>query len=176
MSLFLCSFGYGGVTSFVAMWTQKSGLSPKGLFFTVFSLTVLCMRPFVGRFADRVGPRRVILPLLGLVAVSFAVLSVATTRTLLALSAVLFGASFGNVYPVYVAHVTRHIDPARRGAAFGAILAAFDTGIGTGSVVLGAVIGRAGFPAAYGTAAVLAAFSIPAFVLLERHLPDPHAS
>ena len=28
MSLFLCSFGYGGVTSFVAMWTEKSGLSP----------------------------------------------------------------------------------------------------------------------------------------------------
>jgi MFS family permease len=174
MSLFLCSFGYGGVTSFVAMWTQRSGLSPKGLFFTVFSLTVLCMRPFVGRFADRVGPRRVILPLLGLVAVSFAVLSVATTRPLLAVSAVLFGASFGNVYPVYVAHVTRHIGPARRGAAFGAILAAFDMGIGTGSVVLGAVIGHAGFPAAYGTAAVLAAFSIPAFVLLEkRHLGPP---
>jgi len=176
MSLFLCSFGYGGVTSFVAMWTQKSGLSPRGLFFTVFSLTVLCLRPFVGRFADRVGPRRVILPLLGLVAVSFAVLSVATTQTLLAASAVLFGASFGNVYPVYVAHVTRHIDPARRGAAFGAILAAFDTGIGTGSVALGAVIGRAGFPAAYGTAAVLAAFSIPAFVLLEKHLPGPRAT
>ncbi|HSB64839.1 MAG TPA: MFS transporter [Thermoanaerobaculia bacterium] len=168
MSLFLCSFGYGGVTSFVAMWTERSGISPKGLFFTVFSLTVLCLRPFVGRFADRVGPRRVILPLLGLVSVSFAVLSAATSGTLLAVSAVLFGVSFGNVYPVYVAHVTRHVDSARRGAAFGAILAAFDTGIGTGSVALGAVIGSAGFPAAYGTAAVLAAFSIPAFVLLER--------
>jgi MFS family permease len=168
LSLFLCSFGYGGVTSFVAMWTEASGLSPKGLFFTVFSLTVLCLRPFVGRFADRVGPRRVILPLLGLVAVSFAVLSVATTRALLATSAVLFGVSFGNVYPVYVAHVTRHIDPARRGAAFGAILASFDTGIGTGSVVLGAVIGSAGYPAAYGVAAAVAVFSIPAFVLLER--------
>ncbi len=168
MSLFLCSFGYGGVTSFVAMWTEASGLSPKGLFFTVFSLTVLCLRPFIGRFADRVGPRRVILPLLGLVAVSFAVLAVSTTRALLSVSAVLFGVSFGNVYPVYVAHVTRHVDPARRGAAFGAILAAFDTGIGTGSVALGAVIGRKGFPTAYATAAVVAAFSIPAFVLLEK--------
>lgn len=168
MSLFLCSFGYGGVTSFVAMWTEKNDLSPRGLFFTVFSLTVLFVRPFLGRFADRVGPHRVILPLLGLVAAAFTILAVATTRPLLVVSAVLFGAGFGNVYPVYVAHVTRHVDPARRGAAFGAILAAFDTGIGTGSVALGAVIGSAGFPAAYGLAALLAALSIPAFVLLER--------
>jgi MFS family permease len=168
MSLFLCSFGYGGVTSFVAMWTEKNGLSPRGLFFTAFSLTVLFVRPFLGRFADRVGPRRVILPLLGLVAAAFTILAVATTRPLLVVSAMLFGAGFGNVYPVYVAHVTRHVDPARRGAAFGAILAAFDTGIGTGSVALGAVIQHHGFQAAYGTAALLAALSIPAFVLLER--------
>ena len=68
-------------------------------------------------------------------------------------------------------HGRRRIDRVHeivREVSIGAILAAFDTGIGTGSVALGAVIGGAGFPAAYGTAAVLAAFSIPAFVLLER--------
>ena len=58
LALFLCSFGYGGVTSFVAMWTEKNGIAPRGLFFTVFSLTVLVLRPFLGRFADRTGPRR----------------------------------------------------------------------------------------------------------------------
>jgi MFS family permease len=168
MSLFLCSFGYGGVTSFVAMWTEKNGLSPRGLFFTVFSLTVLLLRPVLGRFADRVGPGRVVAPLLAFVVAAFLVLAFATTGPLLALSAVLFGVGFGNVYPVYVAHVTRHIDSARRGAAFGAILAAFDTGIGTGSIALGAVIQHRGYAAAYGTAAVLAALSIPAFLLLER--------
>ena len=174
LALFLCSFGYGGVTSFVAMWTQKNGLAPRGLFFVVFSLTVLVLRPFVGRQADRIGPRRFLPPLLGLTAVSFAVLAAATTRPLVALSAFLFGAGFGNVYPVFAAHVTRHVAPERRGAAFGAILAAFDVGIGTGSISLGAVIGRAGFPAAYGTAAVLALFSVPAFLLLDRRaFPAP---
>ena len=168
LALFLCSFGYGGVTSFVAMWTEKNGLSPRGLFFTVFSLTVLVLRPLLGRFADRAGPRRVMLPLLSLTALSFALLAVATTRPLLALSAFLFGAGFGNVYPVFAAHVTRHVAPERRGAAFGAILAAFDIGIGTGSIALGALIGRAGFPVAYGCAAALAVLSVPAFVLLDR--------
>jgi len=114
-------------------------------------------------------------PLLGLTAAAFALLAVATTRPLLALAALLFGAGFGNVYPVFAAHVTRHVREERRGAAFGAILAAFDVGIGTGSIALGAVIGRAGFPAAYGTAAVLAAVSLPAFFLLERFLSAPES-
>ena len=173
LALFLCSFGYGGVTSFVAMWTERNAIAPKGLFFTVFSLTVLVLRPLVGRQADRTGPRRVFPPLLGLTAVSFALLAVATTRPLLALAAFLFGAGFGNVYPVFAAHVTRHVAPERRGAAFGAILAAFDTGMGTGSIVLGAIIGRAGFPAAYGMAAAVAVLSIPAFLLLDRRAFPP---
>jgi predicted MFS family arabinose efflux permease len=169
LALFLCSFGYGGVTSFVAMWTEKNGISPRGLFFTVFSLTVLVLRPLLGRHADRTGPRRILLPLLGLTAAALALLAVATTRPLLALAAFLFGAGFGNVYPVFAAHVTRDVPQERRGAAFGAILAAFDIGIGTGSIALGTIIGRAGYPAAYGTAACLAALSLPAFLLLDRH-------
>ncbi|HEX7613889.1 MAG TPA: MFS transporter [Thermoanaerobaculia bacterium] len=173
LALFLCSFGYGGVTSFVAMWTEKNGVAPRGLFFTVFSLTVLVLRPFLGRYADRTGPRRVLVPLLGITALAFALLAVATTGPLLALAAVLFGAGFGNVYPVFAAHVTRHVREERRGAAFGAILAAFDVGIGTGSIALGAVIGRAGFPAAYGTAAALAVLSVPAFLLLDRRAFPP---
>jgi MFS family permease len=176
LALFLCSFGYGGVTSFVAMWTEKNGLAPRGLFFTVFSLTVLVLRPLLGRHADRTGPRRVLLPLLALTAAAFALLAVATTRPLLALAAFLFGAGFGNVYPVFAAHVTRYVPPERRGAAFGAILAAFDIGIGTGSIALGAIIGRFGFPTAYGTAAALAALSIPAFLLLDRRSFPPESA
>ncbi len=174
LALFLCSFGYGGVTSFVAMWTEKNGLSPRGLFFTVFSLTVLVTRPLFGRFADRIGPRRVLQPLLLLTTAAFGVLAFARTGALLVTSGILFGFGFGNIYPVFAAHVTRHVAAERRGAAFGAILAAFDTGIGTGSIALGAVIGHAGFPAAYGLAAVLAALSLPAFLVLDRRGPRAH--
>jgi len=168
MSLFLCSFGYGGVTSFVAIFTEKSGIVPKGLFFAAFSLTVLFIRPFVARYADRIGPRRLLMPLLVLVSISFVALAFATTAPRLVLAAVLFGAGFGNMYTVYAAHVTKFVAPERRGAAFGAIIAAFDIGIGTGSIALGGVIQRFGFAAAYLTAAALAALSVPAFLLLEK--------
>lgn len=168
MSLFLCSFGYGGVTSFVALYAEKNHIEPRSLYFTVFSVVVLLTRPFSGRLADRVGYKRVFVPCLVFVVLAFGLLAVSTTRGRMTASAVLFGIGFGNLYPVCVAHVMRHIDAVRRGAAFGGILGAFDTGIGTGSIVLGWVIERFGFSMAYGFATGLAALSIPTFLLLDR--------
>jgi predicted MFS family arabinose efflux permease len=56
----------------------------------------------------------------------------------------------------------------RRGAAFGAILAAFDTGIGTGSTSMGWLIQRYGFAAAFAVAAALAALALPYFLIVDR--------
>ena len=52
-------------------------------------------------------------------------------------SATVFGLGFGTAYPVYVGYIMQGVSAERRGAAFGAILAAFDTGIGTGSTLMG---------------------------------------
>jgi predicted MFS family arabinose efflux permease len=86
----------------------------------------------------------------------------------MSVSAVLFGLGFGNVYPVYVAHVMRFVPEERRGAAFGGILAAFDTGIGTGSVVMGWIIQRRGYSGAYAFAACLSALSVPLFLTMDK--------
>jgi predicted MFS family arabinose efflux permease len=64
----------------------------------------------------------------------------------------------------------RDVHAARRGAAFGAILAAFDTGVGTGSSTVGWLIERVGFSAAFGVAALLSAIALPYFVIVERRL------
>jgi predicted MFS family arabinose efflux permease len=63
-----------------------------------------------------------------------------------------------------------HVSPRRRGAAFGAMLAAFDTGIGMGASLLGFVIHVYGFRPAFVLAALLAALSVPYFLFVERRL------
>lgn len=168
MSLFLCSFGYGGITSFIAVRSDELGIAPRSIFFTAFALTVLVTRVFSGRLADRVGHRRFLLPCLGLATVGLALTAFATTRGQLVLAAAVFGLGFGSQYPAFVSHVMSFVDPARRGAAFGGILAAFDTGIGTGSIGVGALASRIGFAPAFGVAASLSAFSIPYFVWSEK--------
>ena len=81
-----------------------------------------------------------------------------------------FGAGFGLVWPSFAALVMGSIPMARRGAAFGAILAAFDTGIGVGSATTGWMVRAHGFRVAYTLAAVLAALALPYFLLARRRL------
>ncbi|MGE3275395.1 MAG: MFS transporter [Vicinamibacterales bacterium] len=167
-TLFLYSFGYGGITSFVALYADRNGVTPRALYFTLFSLTIVFTRPFIGRIADQVGYRRVLVPCLAMVVAGFALLALGGTRGLMSASALLFGVGFGSAYPVFIAHVMRHVDDARRGAAFGGIIGAFDTGIGTGSITIGWIVEHYGFEPAYGTAAALAACSIPFFLFADR--------
>ena len=86
-------------------------------------------------------------------------------------AALVFGAGFGLMYPAFTSYVMAHVSTSRRGAAFGAMLAAFDTGIGTGSSTMGWLIHHiraSGWHSA--SAAAVAALSLPLFLFAERRV------
>ena len=56
------------------------------------------------------------------------------------------------------------------------MLAAFDTGIGAGSMSLGVLIERLDYPTAFGIAAVLAATALPYFLVVEPRVLRSSAS
>jgi MFS family permease len=168
LALFLYSFGYGGITSFAAMYADANHVTPKGLYLTTLAVVILCIRPIAGKLGDRWGYKRVFVPCLVLISVGLALLSLGGTRGWMIASAIVFGAGFGTAYPVYVGYVMRDVSAARRGAAFGAILAAFDTGIGTGSTSMGWIIQHYGFRQAFGVAAAISALALPYFLSADR--------
>jgi MFS family permease len=170
VTLFLYSFGYGGITSFTALYADANDVRPKAIYLTTLAVVVLLTRPIAGRLGDRFGYRRIFLPCLVLISIGLACLAVGGTRPLLISSALIFGIGFGTAYPVYVGYVMRDVSAARRGAAFGAILAAFDTGIGTGSTSIGWMIQHFGFRSAFGAAAILSALAVPYFLVVDRRL------
>ena len=167
-SLFLYSFGYGGITSFTALYADANGVTPKSIYLTALAIVILLTRPLAGRLGDRFGYKRVFIPCLVLICLGLGLLSFGGTRGWLIASAVVFGLGFGTAYPVYVGYVMQGVDADRRGAAFGAILAAFDTGIGTGSTSMGYLIQHFGFAAAFGVAAGLSALALPYFLTADR--------
>jgi MFS family permease len=173
ISLFLYSFGYGGITSFSALYADANGVRPKGIYLTALAIVILVTRPLAGRLGDRIGYRRVFIPCLALITMGMACLAFGGTRSWMIVSAVIFGLGFGTAYPVYVGYVMQGVRSERRGAAFGAILAAFDTGIGTGSTAMGWLIQRFGFETAFGAAAMLSALALPYFVAVDRFYGRP---
>ncbi|HSP90816.1 MAG TPA: MFS transporter [Vicinamibacterales bacterium] len=171
-TLLLYSYAYGAITSFAAMYAEASGSSPKGIYLTVVGLAIIATRPFLGRIADRAGYVRLLIPCLLMISAGLLVLVGGGGRPWQILSAVIFGTGYGTAYPVYVAYLLQRVSAARRGAAFGALLAAFDTGIGTGSLATGWIVGIAGYRAGFGAAAALSALAIPYFFAVRRVLPD----
>jgi MFS family permease len=168
LPLFLYAYGYGAISSFSAVYADAIGVTPKTIYLTTLGLVTLVTRPVVGRLGDRLGYRRLFLPCLVMMALGLAVLPLATTALHLVISAALFAMGFGSSYPVFAAYVMQDVGETRRGAAFGAILAAFDTGIGTGSTMTGWLAGRAGLPAAFAVAAVMASLALPMFLVMDR--------
>lgn len=170
IALFMYSFGYGGITSFAALYAQDSGTRPVGLYFLVFAGTMIFTRPFAGRVADRIGRKKILLPCLGLIAAGVTVLALSGAFGMMVVSAIVFGLGFGSAYPIFAAMVLDRVESHRHGAAFGSILLAFDTGIGSGSILTGVLIQHFGYHLAFGASAVLALFSIPYFLWAEKSL------
>jgi MFS family permease len=168
LPLFLYAYGYGAISSFSAVYADALGVQPKTIYLTTLGLVTLVTRPVLGRLGDQLGYRRLFIPCLIMMAVGLAVLPMATTAVHLAISAGLFAIGFGSSYPVFAAYVMQDVGETRRGAAFGAILAAFDTGIGLGSTMTGWLSGRVGFPNAFAVAAVLAAMALPMFLWVDK--------
>ena len=173
LGLTMITFGYGSLTSFSALFADALHILPRSLFLTAMAVAMLVGRLAIGRTLDGIGHRRVLLPSLITPAIGLFLLAASNGRGLFVASAIIFGAAFGLVYPAYSAYVMEHVAPARRGAAFGAILAAFDSGIGSGASMMGWLIGTWGFRVAYFIAGMLALCALPYFLFAERRLGFP---
>jgi len=170
ITLSLVAFGYGGLTSFASLFADDLGVKPSTVFLTAMAATILLGRLTLGRKLDKLGHRRMFLIVMQAPALGLLALSLAQGRLSMIAAGLIFGAGFGLMYPAYAAYVIRHVAAHRRGAAFGAIIAAFDTGVGTGSSALGGLIHHFGFRVGFATAAGLAALSLPYFLFAEHRL------
>lgn len=172
LSLSVVTFGYGGVTSYVVLLALERRIEPPSLFFTAFALAILVARFVTARVGDRFGPKALLLPSFALLPFALALVAAARSPVALAAGAVLYGFGFAGAYPGFSSFALARTDERRRGATFGSILWAFDTGIGTGSFVTGLLAQRFGIAPAFAAGAVLSAAAIPVFLVSSRLLPE----
>ncbi|MDP9194207.1 MAG: MFS transporter [Acidobacteriota bacterium] len=170
LSLAVVSFGYGGITSFVAILTRERGIHPESLFFTVFATSVVVVRIATARIGDRHGPKVLLYPALVSIPLAFLLLAAAQTRAQLIAAAILWGIGLGASFPAFMTFVVTNTDERFRGRTFGSVILAFDTGIGLGSIVIGAIGARWSLGTAFVVAAALSCLAIPIFVSTSRQM------
>jgi MFS family permease len=150
-------FSYGGLVSFLPLFTERRALGNPGLFFTVVAVASVVVRGPAGELADRIGRRAVVAPALALAAASLFWLGLAGSPTALVGAAALYGLGFGAGQPALLAMTADRARAEERGRAMGTFYTAWELGISGGSIVLGLVAARFGFPAMWWTGAALAA-------------------
>ena len=172
LSLFVIAFSYGGVTSYAAMIAVERRIEPPSLFFTVFAIAIFSTRLVTGPLGDRIGPKRLFYPSVAIIPPALLILAVGESRLSMIVAAAIFGTGFGGAYPAFATWILARTDESRRGATFGSIVWAFDTGIGTGSLVLGWMAEHFGFRDAFLVGAAVSLGSIPIFIATSRLLPN----
>jgi MFS family permease len=170
LSFAVISFGYGGITSYVAILSHERGIRPESIFFTVFATSVVLVRIITARIGDRHGPKVLLYPAFVSIPLAFTMLALAQTRAQMIGAAILWGIGLGASFPAFMTFVVTNTDEQFRGRTFGSVILAFDTGIGLGSIVIGAIGARWSLGTAFGVAAALSCLAIPIFVSTSRQL------
>ena len=98
LALMLTWLCYSSVSSFLALYSEKAGLTTAaGVFFIVYAVVVFFARPIVGRRFDAKGENSVMYVAMVVFALGLAILAMATHAFVLLLAAAVMGLGFGSV-------------------------------------------------------------------------------
>ncbi|WLR51852.1 MFS transporter [Bacillus tianshenii] len=163
------ALAYSSVISFISIYAKSLGLiEAAGYFFVVFAGVMLVSRPFTGRLFDRMGGGYVIYPCLVIFAGGLIALSMTDSAWMLLLSAALIGIGYGNLVPSFQTLAVSSASPHRCGHATATFFTFFDTGIATGSYVLGMLAGMFGYSKLYMLATFFVLVSMTLYKLTQR--------
>ncbi|TLM98560.1 MFS transporter, partial [bacterium] len=128
---------YGGIVSFIVLYSEEIGVKNGGLFFLAYAAAVSLVRPQSGKLFDRRGPGPVLTAGFLCTMTGFILLAASHGLTGFLAAAAVIGAGNGMVWPTIQTMVINMVAPQRRGVANSTYFSALDLGIGTGSIFLG---------------------------------------
>lgn len=167
----LLSFSYASIMSFISTYAEsKSLLNYASLFFVVFAISMMALRPFTGKIYDTKGPSYVIYPAVIMFSIGLAILSQIDTVIGLMISAVFIGIGFGSAQPCLQTLAIQGSSKDRIGHASSTFFTCYDLGIALGSILLGIMIANLGYSISYVACAALTLSSLLFyhFVVLTR--------
>lgn len=138
--LMLFDSSYMCTTAFMAIYGGLLGVEGIGVYFTVYAVCLLATRPLFGRLADRWGAQRVLVPAAGCFALSYVIVSQATTLPGFLVAAVVAACGFGACSPLIQALAFSCVPAERNGSASNTTYLGLDLGSLIGPSLGGAVV------------------------------------
>ena len=143
--IFLVNFGFGAVTTFVAIHASIQGIANPSIYFIVYAICSIVTRPLIGKLIDRIGFRLpAIISTIGS-AITLVLIGISSNELMLAIAGIFAGLGVGTATSVFQAMAVASVPHERHGVAMSTFLVFFDLGIAVGALLAGAIADVFGF-------------------------------
>jgi len=170
--LALCtSTVYSGLITFIALYSQISGLGISALYFLLIAVGTGSSRIFSGHLTDKKGEQpNIIVGSIGLMLGLLLLLFV--NNITFYLSGLFFGLGFGFVNPALQTMAVRTVPPEKRGSASSTYLVLVDIGSGLGGFVAGLLVTIWGYRPMFGSMTIFIVILWLIYVLWASKTPQ----
>ncbi len=155
VALLTVAFAFSTVSAFTPDYAKNLNVSHPSTLFATFAASVLAVRLFSGRIADRRGPFAVAVPGIALGAVGLGVAATAPNAVVGYLAMIIIGVGSGSSFPAITSIVTYSAAPAERGVAVASLLMFNDLGQALAGPLAGRVADGFGWRWVFGVPAVV---------------------
>lgn len=164
----------GSLTTFIILSASSNGIQQGELFFTVFAGTLIIFRLGVGKRADAL-PRRPLILTSGVIAIAgLAMIAYAGHLSFLILGSFIYALGLAYLPTSLSALLLDHTALPDWGGVLGIFLAVFDLGMGLGGVAMGPLADAWGYASMYMTGAMIALLGMLFFALNTGNLRTTH--
>lgn len=144
------SFGNGIINAYIVLFANSRGVESIALYFTIYAVCMLLIRPLSGKLMDRFGIRWTVYPGILLTVVSFVLLAASTSLPMILASSVIRAVGQGSAQPSLQAGCVNFMGKERAGVATSTYYLFCDVGQGIGPMLGGVVVGSMAGAAGYG--------------------------
>lgn len=162
----LAFFCYSGVGSFVVGYAEAEQFTTISVFFLLYSVVIVALRPFAGKRVDRSGENSIIYFTLASLVIGLLMIALAPNGAVFLLAAAFLGIGVGVTQSVAQAVVAREAPAAEQGRANSTFMMGLDVGSGFGPMVLGAVLELLTYREMYLALSVVAVLTIVIYYLV----------
>lgn len=143
--VFLLSCTFACINGYMVLYAESVNVANVSLYFTVYALILLLVRPTVGRLSDQYGTYRVIFPCMLFYGIAFLVLSMARSLPMFLLAAGISSFGYGGMFPALQAACMKCVPKERRGSASSTLYVAVDLAQFFGPIMGSRIIEAAGY-------------------------------
>ena len=159
------AFSNGFINSFISLTAEERNISGISLYFTVFAIAMMVLKPLSGKLQDKFGLSAVLIPAFICTIGATGIISFAGTLALMIVAAILMAFGQGAGYPSLQSATIGSVEKARQGVAIGTYYIGLDLGGGIGNIAGSQVAETLGYTGAYLLCSGLLAVGLVTYVV-----------